>query len=91
MSSYSYTWDRDSDSDDLFDGPTLRERRARWAHLDKAPQKGCKKRRRKQEEEKRIPRFGHLFAQGDARCWTMDPTKSAWWDLLQHPDTPHTS
>ena len=72
----------DTDSEDEFFDDNLQKRRARWA-LD-ASARPIKT--RKLEEEPRPYRYDHLYAKGDRRRRNLDPRKSLWWDLIEHPE-----
>lgn len=78
--------DSDSDYIDYDDGPTLAERRARWEANFSNQVPGNKRRKRKREEHKREARYAHEYPAGDLRRHRLDPKRSQWWDLLQHPD-----
>ena len=44
------------------------------------------RKRRKVELRPRSFRYAHQYEEGDIRAIRLDPNKSPWWQLLEHPD-----
>ena len=93
--------DDESDDDDAappffgpFSGPSLKERRAAWERLlgpGVERRAGCRngrhgRKKRKVETRARHGRYEHEFVEGVEQRWRLDPNKSVWWELLNHPE-----
>ena len=74
-----------------FSGPSLKERRAAWEWLlgpGVERRAGCRRGRKKRKVETRARhgRYEHEYVEGTEQRWRLDPDKSVWWELLNHPE-----
>ena len=82
-----FSFDEDDDSSDSDDDLSLEQMRERRRGPGVDVPTGRKK--RKTETKKRKYQYEYDFPGRDMRKCRHDPTRSQWWHLLRHPDTPN--